>query len=233
MGEVIRKSAAVDDILADVRKSFAAAQAAGGPFKTLADQTLKQALALFDLIDGKLRTAQAKLEPLQATQLAKNASADRFVGRLADDIWNDVGRPAQDPQYELLFPSGISFYTEGPDDEQPTRMELLAEMIESGLHPRLDATRAKAYAKQLRDEATAFEAAVEAARKPRAQVTMFERLRTASGRNAHSALVSYKRLLRAQGISEAKIHEVIPDRPSAAPVARPPAPHPEPVAPTP
>lgn len=233
MGEVIRKSAAVDDILADVRKTYVAAQAVGGSFKTLADQTLKQALALCDVIDGKLQTAKTKLAPLVAAQVAKNGSADQTVAGVADQIWNDIGRPAQDPHYDLLFPSGISFYTEGDDDEQPARMELLAEMIESGMHPRLDATRAKAYAKQIRDEAAGFETAVEAARKPRAQAAMYERLRIASARNAHAALVSYKRLLRAQGIPEAKIHELIPDRPSAAPVARPPAPHPQPEPPTP
>lgn len=227
MGEVIRRTAAVTDILSDVRESHVNAQAAGGLYKTLADQTLKPALALCDLIDGKWRAAVAKSEPLVAAQAARNASADLLVGRISDVLWNDVGRPMSDPQYDLLFPSGISFYVDGAEAEQPARMELLAEMIESGLHLRLEAAKAKDYAKQLRDEATAFEAAVDAARKPRAYAVMYERMRTSAIRSAHGALTSFKRLLKANNISEAKIHEIIPDRPSL-PQPRTPAPAPAP-----
>lgn len=233
MGEVIRRTAAVDDILSDVNESNVRAQAAGGQLKTLADQTLKPALALCTLIDGKWRTAATKAEPLQAAQAARNAAADLLVARISDLLWNDVGRPGQDAQYELLFPGGIAFYTDGEDDEQPARMELLAEMIESGLHPRLEPARAKDYGKQLRDEAAAFDAAVEAARKPRAQAAMYERMRTASIRSAHSALSGFKRMLKAHGLPEAKIHEIIPDRSTATPTPVQPSPRPPAPAPLP
>jgi hypothetical protein len=172
----------------------------------------------------------AKAEPLVAAQAAANAHADQLVARISDSLWNDVGRPASDPQYDLLFPSGITFYTDGADAEQPERMELLAEMIESGLHAHLDAKKARDYAKQIREEAAAFEAAIEAARKPRARVFMYERMRIASIRSSHGALSSYKRLLKAHNISEARIHEIIPDRPSQ-PAPKTPAPSPSPPAP--
>jgi hypothetical protein len=230
MGEVIRRTAAVTDILSDVRESHTRAQAAGGLFKTLAEQTLKPALLLCDLIDGKWRAAVAKSEPLLAAQAAHNVSADLLVARISDVLWNDVGRPMSDPQYDLLFPGGITSYTESADAEQPARMELLAEMIESGLHARLEPAKAKDYAKQVRDEAAALEAAVDAARKPRAYAAMYERMRTAAIRSAHGTLTSYKRLLKANNISEAKIHEIIPDRPSQ-PQPRTPAPAPAPPAP--
>ena len=223
MGEVIRRTAAVDDILSDARASYTKAQAAGGLYKTLAEQTLKPALALCDLVDAKWRAAVAKSEPLLAAQAARNSSADLLVARISDALWNDIGRPLNDVQYDLLFPGGITPYTESADAEQPARMELLAELIESGLHPRLKAARAKDYAKQLRDEAAAFEAAVDAARKPRAYAATYGRMRTACIRSAHGALTSFKRLLKANNISEAKIHEIIPDRP-AQPQPRTPAP---------
>ncbi|MFO0575381.1 MAG: hypothetical protein U1A78_15420 [Polyangia bacterium] len=226
MGEVIRRTAAVDDILSDVRESHLNAQAAGGLYKTLAEQTLKPALALCDLIDGKWRAAVAKSEPLLAAQAARNTSADLLVARVSDVLWSDVGRPMRDPQYDLLFPGGITFYTDGEDAEQPARMELLAELIESGVHARLDAAKAKDYAKQIRDEAVAFEAAVDAARKPRAYAAMYERMRIAAIRSAHGALTSFKRLLKANNISEAKIHEIIPDRPAAPRTPTPPLPAP-------
>lgn len=110
-------------------------------------------------------------EPLIAAQESIDDQIDRLIGRLSDTIWNDIDRPAHDPLYELLFPGGITFYTDGPDDEQPARMDLLADLLESNLHPKLDPKRAKQYAAELRGGAQTLEAAVDAARKPRAQKT--------------------------------------------------------------
>lgn len=89
-------------------------------------------------------------EPLIAAQESIDDQIDRLIGRLSDTIWNDIDRPAHDPLYELLFPGGITFYTDGPDDEQPARMDLLADLLESNLHPKLDPKKAKQYAAELR-----------------------------------------------------------------------------------
>src|SRR5262245_34323928 len=109
MGEVIRKSAPLVDILADAREAQAKAEAAGGPFKTLAGQTLKPALLLCELVEGKWRAAEAKATPLVAAQAAQDGLSDGLVARTSDLVWNDVGRPATDAQYDLLFPGGITF----------------------------------------------------------------------------------------------------------------------------
>lgn len=235
MGEVIRRSAAVDDIFADLRTTYTSAQAAGGVFQTLADETVKPALVLCEAIDAKMRAAQAKAAPLVAAQEARNAAADRLVARVSDDVWNEIDRPGRDPQYDLLFPNGITYYTEITDEEQPARMELLAELLEAGMHDRLDPAKGKDYGQQLRKEAAAFESAIDAARKPRAQATMYERMRTATLRSAQGVLASYKRRLKAQNIPEARIHAIIPDRPAPvpAPAAKPPTPAPAPAPPAP
>ena len=101
------------------------------------------------------------------------------------------------------------------------------------MHPKLDPKKVKQYVAELRDAAQDLEGAVDAARKPRAQLDMYGRMRTAAARNVQMGLVNYKRLLKIAGMSEAEIHSVIPDRPNApkkpptpalAPVLRPPTP---------
>ena len=72
---------------------------------------------------------------------------------------------------------------------------------------------------------------MDAARKPRAQLEMHSRMRIAAARNVQLGLVNYKRLLKIAGMSEAEIHSVIPDRPSAP--RKPPAPSPTPPTPPP
>lgn len=215
MGEVIRKTAAAEDILADARQSFVRAQARGGLYQAAAEGALKPALALFDAVHSKWQALEASLAPLLAAHNARDDQADALVGRIADAVWNDVGRPAAgvDGSYDLLFPSGITFYTDGPDDEQPERMGLLADLLESGLHPRLESKVAKGYAKQLRDAAAELEKGLEAVRRPRIRLAMYGRMRTAAARNTQAALSRFKRLLRAQDVSEADIHTIIPDRP--------------------
>lgn len=224
MGEVIRKTAAAEDILADARQSYIRAQAKGGLYLAAADSALKPALALFDTVHSKWQAQEASLAPLLAAHNTRDDQADALVGRIADAAWNDVGRPAPgvDGNYDLLFPSGITFYTDGPDDEQPERMLLLADLLESGLHPRIEATQAKSYAKQLRDAAADLEKSVQSIWQPRIRLAMYSRMRTAAARNTQAALSRFKRLLRAQDVSEADIHTIIPDRP--APVKKPDAP---------
>lgn len=217
MGEVIRKSAAVEDILTDVRQSSLGAQARGGVFKTAADQALKPALTLFESVETKWHALEASLAPLIAAHDHRDDQADALIGRTADSVWNDVGRPApgSDAIFDMMFPAGITFYTDGPDDEQPERMALLADLLESGLHPRLDPAAAKDYAKKLRDCAAELDGGLDALRKPRVRLAMYGRMRTAAAKNAQAALGRFKRILRANDLSEADIHTVIPDRPSA------------------
>lgn len=212
MGEIINKKAAANDIAQDCRDTLTAATARGGQAASLATQYLQAALQVFDMLDKRLQAAEQQLGPLVAELDAVDDRTDAMLGRLADDIWNDIGRPAADPIYSLLFPEGVGFYTDGPDAEQPARMELLAELLLANLHPKLDAKQAKDRAKQVRDAAVALRAAVDKTVGPRTQVTTLGRARTAVARSLQLSLVNLKRHYRAQGLSERDIHAMIPDR---------------------
>ena len=221
MGDVIRKSAAAVDIFADVRTTNRNAQARGGQWKQFADEHLKSVLSILDLVDKNLQAAELAYGPLRAALDAADEHADGLLGRTSDAIWNEVGRPAHDPIYTLLFPGGVTYYVDGPDDEQPLRMELLAQLLEAELHPRLEPAKAKAFAADLKTEAAAYAAAVQAAAGPRAKVEMWRRMRSAVARNAQINLAHLKRRYKIAGFSEAEIHTVIPDRPPTKKPAEP------------
>ena len=106
MGSLINKKAAVEDIVTDCRHSLTAAEARGGQPQTLAKQHLAGPLAVFDLVEKRLHAAQATLAPLLAQLDARDDEADALLGRVSDDIWNDIARPAYDPTFSLLFPEG-------------------------------------------------------------------------------------------------------------------------------
>jgi hypothetical protein len=229
MGMLINKKAAVTDIVADCRSTLTAAKARGGQLETLAKQYLSGPLGIFDLVMQRLQAVDAQLAPLQALKDAKDEASDALIGRISDEIWNDIGRPAHDPAFALLFPDGVSFYTDSPDAEQPIRMELLAELLEAGLHPKLDSKKATDHGKQLRDSAKTLRDAVEKTLTPRAQHLMLSKAKTALGRNLQMALVTLKRHLKATGTPDPQIHSIIPDRTRSTPRT---APSPAPLAPT-
>jgi hypothetical protein len=216
MGELIRRTAAADDIIADVRATLMTAAAKGGAWKELAEERLAGVVALVDNVDLQLQKAEAKLEPLLAALDAKNEDADAVLGRVSDEIWNEVGRPAADPALAVLFPGGVAYYADASVDKQPARMDLLAELLESRIHPRLSPEQVKAHAKDIRASANELRTAVDAVAGPNERVDLLQRVRRALATVAHADLTSLKRLYKNAHFSQADIHGVIPDRPAAA-----------------
>ncbi len=223
MGRVIRKGAAAKDIFADVRTTLTNAAARGEPYKTPAEQKLGPMLAAVDILEAKYEVAATELGPKLSTVDAADDDADALIGATADNVWNAIGRPAFDPGYELVFPGGISYYTRGPDIEQPERMKLLAELLEAGLITKLESAAAAEYAAPILATADDYQQKLDAVRGPRARVSLLDRVRTALARGAQRELSRLKRIYLANDLSEADIHKVIPDRPRVASPQEPPA----------
>lgn len=231
MGEVIRKGSAADDVIADVRATLTHARAKGGVWKSAAEEKLGPVEKLIELVEARLKEAEAALAPLNAAVDAEDHDADHLLGAVSDDIWNKVGRPAQDPVLSIMFPGGISYYTEGPNDEQPDRMDLLAEFLDSGLHPRLDDKHGKAHAKTVRESSERYRKKVDARKKPAARLKLLGAMKTSIARYGQVELANLKRRYKSENLSESDIHMVIPDR--TRPTATKPVPVPPDPAPTP
>ena len=230
MGDVIRNSAAVDDIGDDTRTAHTNAIAKGGTAREIAEERLGPMVAMIDAIELELKEAKAVAKPLVAEVHAENDRADAALARIYDDIWNDVGRPANDRVLAVLFPGGTTYYADGDTEQQPDRMELLAQLLDRKLHPKLTAQQVTGYVARVREAVLALRTDVDAARIPVARVTLLERTRTALGRTAQFELASLKRAYKNEGMSEAEIHTIIPDRPPPKKKAQKPpqAPAPEP-----
>lgn len=232
MGEPIRKTAARDDILRDFRKTQINAIARGGIAAALADQRISPVIKIIDSLVAQQEEAEVVAAPLLAVLAAADMRADKTIGKASDDIWNDVGRPASDAALDLLFPGGNAFYVDGDVTEQPDRMDLLVQLIAAKVHPKLSDAVAQASIATITAESLALRAAVDAARPARAKLQLIERVLAAVARSAGIELANFKRLLKANGFSEADAHTIIPDRgqgtakkeAAPAPVAAPAAP---------
>ncbi len=215
MGDVIRSSAAREEIFKDGRTSLTNARARGGGLQERAEIGLGPAMALVEATEQELATAAAELATLKAALAAENDRADALLDRTYDDTWNDIGRPANDRFLTLMYPGGAGYYTDGDLPGQPTRMELLAKLYEKSIHPKLTSVQAQQYAQRIRHAAADLKADIDAAAAPTANVMLLERTLTAMARVVQFELANLKRLYKIDGLSEAEIHVIIPDRPVA------------------
>lgn len=213
MGNIIRPSAAAADIFKDARTSYNNATARGGVAVTLADQMLSPVIKVADNIEGQIKTVTASAETVIAALAAANDHADDLFQKVADEIWNDVGRPAADPYLSVLLPGGSSFYVDGDVAEQPDKMMLFVELLRADIHPRLAKADAEAAALKVETEAGVLRAAVDAAQAPRTKLQLLGRVHAALSRVAALQIAAYKRMLKASGFSEADVHKIIPDHP--------------------
>ncbi len=215
MGDVVQARAAVDEILKDTGKSLDESRARGGTIQERAESCIAPVMAMVKATEQELQIAREVLGPLQAALNVGNDEADGVLNRIYDETWNDVGRPANDRYLALMYPGGAGYYTENDTAGQPTRMELLAKLYDRKLHPKLTEAQCQGYALRIREAAAALKADIDAAAGPAANVGLLERVRTALGRMAQFELANLKRLFKIDGMSEAEIHTIIPDRPVA------------------
>lgn len=212
MGQVIRKDGAVDDIIADAKQTKLNAEARGGSWKTLAEQRLGPLLLVLADTETKIATAKETKAPAEALLAANVDIASKHVGKVSDDLWNALGRPASDPYMSLVFPGGIGWYTPGDPSTMPARMGLLASLLRTLHHPLLDPAFTAETADKLEATKQVLQLKIAPVMQLRLELDMLDHVRTTLARVAQMELAALKRLYKGYGMREAEIHEVIPAR---------------------
>jgi hypothetical protein len=216
MGEVISGTADVNRIRDDVRTSLNNAISRGGDIAAAAQSRLGPSVDAMDSASKILETAAAAEAAAWSPVLAADDVADTTIGATRDEMYNALGRPQHSVHMDHVFPGGIGTYTAGDPRGQPVLMQVLETRIRSAT--------ASQWTDPLRDKwATAIAAArvplataVDAHRPAEAALTVAEAGFRAAVRAAHSKLGAFKRDLKNLGLTEAQIHDIIPDRPSSS-----------------
>ena len=223
MGEVIRRSAAKEAIFEDIATTLTNAKARGGNVAVRADERLATVAGLIDSVTPQRQSVEVELGKAEAQLEVRDGEADDTVGAVADEYWNAIGRPATDPVYSTIVPGGIATYTKGDVEEQPTAMELFATLLESGIETRVPGDKLAGWATQVRGGADKIQETLSVALPLRTKLKVFNGVEKALARAGQKQLVQLKRQLIVDGMSEADIHTIIPNRPRTVtvPVAPP------------
>jgi hypothetical protein len=216
-GEGSMRDAAINNraeeaVAADVRAAVARCSARGGTFKRVADERLGPVVSLIQTVGSELKKARdAATGVLDAVSVARKSAGARME-QVHEALWDALGRPPSDAAMSLLFPGGAAYYSDGSVDELPDRMDLLAGLLEAGVHPKVPPEKAKELAREVRVAARTLREAVDTARMPRARVRLLERAVLVVAESARTELSSLPKRLAAEGESEGDIDSVLAPR---------------------
>jgi hypothetical protein len=229
MGHVISKNGAIRDILTDLALTYFRCQERGGVWAAQGTAFLEPVTVLADRSTTDLdRDEKARSRGFSRRDLALTKGADA-VARVYDELYNDLGRPQSDAYLAILIPGGADCIRDEKIQDRAELMDAIANTLETIGHPLLAADRTKAAAATIRAEAAQVREAVTAANKLEAAVRLDELVRKALAQVAQAKLVGLKLSVRALGVGEAQIHEVIPDRKRSPSAPEDPADAPAPV----
>lgn len=220
MGEVIQRGAARGKIIEDAKiawtraeeRARATSDPASSPWAQ-ARPALEPLLATYERFEALEGELVQQLAVLAARRDAVNEKVDLRLRGQYDDFWNTLGRPGADFHLDVLYPEKAGTQADATFEDQPVDMEVLADLLDEGFHPRLPLDKSKAVAAAVRADAAELEAAVDAMRKPRGRLRQTRKVLGRLAQNVRQGLIRLKRGWLLAGLSEAQIHEVIPDRP--------------------
>lgn len=211
MGEVINATADVTRVEEHVRAALEKALSRGGDIAAAATERLGPAVTSIDGNVALRKTARKTARAAWNLVLAEDDKADVGIGSVRDAMWNALGRPRQSPTMDEVFPGGVGTYTSGDPRGQPLLMQVLHSRILSASAPQWSEEKRKGWAVEIEALRVPYAAAVEAHRPAEATEIVAEVGYRAAVRTGHSRLVSFKRDLKNLGLTEAQVHEIIPD----------------------
>lgn len=223
MGTVVTKFAAIADQISDTRSTLENATLRGGLVAELAAEKLHAPLTALGTVEVRWDAAAKAAGPFATILEIENEAADTVLARASDRIWDALGRRGRglDPYLSILFPDGSATYSEVTVDEQPDAMDALADLLRGGVHPKLAVDIAEEAASEVEAASRKLRAALDQAQPARARLRQLEKVRTALARACRQQLMNLKRAYQSEGMSEAEIHRIIPDRSQPAKKAAP------------
>ena len=214
MGNVISSKASIDDQLRDMRLTLQRAPHVSADWAADAERFLGEVHAAANAIEEELAAARTQLDELRAQRSAGDHRCNDLVGRIKDEVFNDVGRTRRHPQFQRVFPSGIRTYTEVAPRNKPLALRRLTRMLQTHRPPQLAEDQIRDAVDRLLNAADDLAAINEQLAPHQDEVKLIEAQRTATARQAQLQLARLKTFWLSLGVPDVDIHRMIPDRPT-------------------
>jgi hypothetical protein len=211
MGNLIKAGADTERVKAHVRTAYDRAIKSGGGIEAAARLRMGEAVAALAEAGVAYGEAAQAEEGAWNTVLVESAKCELAIGAARDALWNALGRPRPSPAMDKVFPDGVLTYLRGEKGDQPEVMGVLASRILAvapGIWP---AQLRAALAADITTHRESLQRALDAHRPTKAAARIARSVYRAAVQTAHDRLRAFKRDLLSLGMTEAAIHEIIPD----------------------
>jgi len=187
--------------------TLANARLEGEPYKSQAEEQLgpiEVILARIVLDRHDVETA-LKREQTALEQLASRT--ETLFHAHADNVWEKLGCPDYDPIYNILFPS--TPLEAGAHRGQAERLSLVADLLNGGIHPKIDRVQAAAIANELRGLAAEYHERLYGLFKHQNRKNALDTFEASVARIGLLELGTLRRALRSMGVDDTRIKSVV------------------------
>ncbi|MFT3772880.1 MAG: hypothetical protein QM820_46435 [Minicystis sp.] len=210
MGKVLPRSASPERILADFDESLKQARLKEGEVQKAAEARLGPLEAGVGKAEDDIEVDKAAVDELDDVLLSLDAASDLEIGAVLDEVWNALGRPASSVEYTLIAGRGKAQWTDGDPRQQPMLMTILASRLRQSTAFALQDGK-DGWAKRIEAKATAQQKVATNLQAAEAKLGVSTGIARGVADLVQVALARFKRDLQNLGMTEAQIHDVIPD----------------------
>ncbi len=216
MGNLIRANAETDRVKAHVRRAYDKAIKSGGGVEAAARLRMGEAVAALAEAGVAYGAAAEVEEGAWNTVLVESGKCELAIGAARDALWNAIGRPRPSPAMDKVFPDGVLTYQHGDKGDQPEILGVLASRILAAAPGIWPAQLRETLAADITTRRESLQRALDAHRPTKATARITRSVYRAAVETAHDRLRAFKRDLLSLGMTEAAVHEIIPDASSDA-----------------
>lgn len=196
------------EMLEAIMTTLSNARSEGEPYESQAEQHLGPIEAIILHIGRERRDIEASLK-LENDELDLcDRQIDAAIHNYADEIWEQLGCPDYDPIFNILFPQSAAKVTAHREGAQ--RLFVLADMLEKGIHPRIDRTIGARIAQEIRTIGTRYQEHEYTHSKHQFRKSALDTLEASVARIGLLQLGTLRRTLRANGIDDTHIRSLVP-----------------------
>lgn len=196
------------EIIEALTTTLTNARIEGDPYKSPAEEHLAAIVAILLRLALERHDLEKALQDKRADLERLDHDCELFLNTRADEIWNELGCPDYDPIYNILFPSTATSGSNIP--ERIERLSVVADLLSSGVHPRINLTRAALAAEEIRALAEKCHEFLFVLSKLQTRKSALGAFEASVARIGLLELGTLRKKLRGMGLDDSDIKSVVP-----------------------
>jgi hypothetical protein len=198
----------IPEMIDAITTTLANARLEGEPYKSKAEEHLAPIEAILARIGLDKRDVDSATRGIEAENKDLDRRAEALVLEHTDEIWTQLGCPDYDPIYNILFP-----YTAFDNIQiraKAERLSLLADLLSSNVHPKIDRVYAARAALEIRSVASDYQKNIYFLSQHEFKMNALQAFEASVARVGLLELGTLRKSFRGMGIDDSLVKSIVP-----------------------